>query len=727
MYSKRTALRIKFVLLLSIMLASISCSKNNVSEITDPAKDVIYRLIGGRVDDIDFELISPNKGLETFAIKAKNGKLMLSGSSSVAICYAFNTYLKEACGSMKTWSGEYLNIPSEWPDYEKKITTSPYQYRYFLNVVTYGYTMPYWDWERWEKEIDWMALHGVNMPLATVATEAIAERVWLKMGLEKEEIRNFFTAPAHLPWHRMGNLNKWDGPLSDNWQKNQLELQHKILNRMQELGMEPIVPAFAGFVPEAFVAKHPEMQVKHLTWGGFKPDENAYVLPPDSPFFEEIGKLFIQEWEKEFGKFTYYQSDSFNEMELPVPENDHEAKYKLLAEYGESIYKSIIAGNSDAIWVTQGWTFGYQHKFWDKESLQAMLSRVPDDKMLIIDLGNDYPKWVWHTEQTWKKHDGFYGKKWIFSYVPNFGGKTPLTGELEMYATSSAEALRSPYRKQLIGFGSAPEGLENNEVIYELLADMGWSENEIDLDEWLRMYCNARYGAYPELMEKSWKLLRESVYSSLYSYPRFTWQTVVPDIRRTSLIDKSTEFLEAVKLFLECADELSDSELYRGDAIEFSAFYLAVIADDFYEKALEADANNKSKEAEVLVEKAINILYDIDRLLASHPIYRLEKWLDFARNQGVNTEEKNIYEANAKRLITTWGGFQEDYAARFWSGLIRDYYIPRIKIYFSNSRTSLRDWEETWINTPYESVTMPFEDPLKKAKELIDQQPYDYK
>ncbi len=57
--------------------------------------------------------------------------------------------------------------------------------------------LPYWDWERWEKEIDRMALYGVNMPLATVASEAIAERVWLRMGLNKEEIREFFTAPAH--------------------------------------------------------------------------------------------------------------------------------------------------------------------------------------------------------------------------------------------------------------------------------------------------------------------------------------------------------------------------------------------------------------------------------------------------------------------------------------------------------------------------------------------------
>ena len=82
-------------------------------------------------------------------------------------------------------------------------------------------------------------------------------------------------------------------------------------------------------------------------------------MAPNSPCFEEIGKLFIQEWEKEFGKNVCFLSDSFNEMELPV-END-EAKHKLLENYGESIYKSIIAGDSAAIWVTQGWTFGYQH------------------------------------------------------------------------------------------------------------------------------------------------------------------------------------------------------------------------------------------------------------------------------------------------------------------------------------------------------------------------------
>ena len=123
-----------------------------------------------------------------------------------------------------------------------------------------------------------------------------------------------------------------------------------------------------------------------------------------------------------------------------------------------------------------------------------------DDKLIIIDLANDYPKWIWHTDLTWKVHEGFYGKNWIYSYTPNFGGKTPLTGELEMYATYSAEALRSPYRDKLVGFGSAPEGIENNEVIYELIADMGWQENERSLEPAPKISLQFALFLYPFLM-----------------------------------------------------------------------------------------------------------------------------------------------------------------------------------------------------------------------------------
>lgn len=694
------AFKLTVTILAALML--FGC-KQATSETVKVAEEVICRTIG-TVEDIVLEEVPSVDGKDCYEIDAKDGKLLIKGSSPSAICYAFNKYLRYACGSMVTWGGKKLDLPEVWPDWQEK-ATSPYKFRYFLNVCTFGYTAPYWDWDRWSEELDWMALHGVNMPLASVASEAIARRVWVKMGLTEEEADAFFTGPAHLPWHRMGNLNVFDGPLDSEWHEDQIALQHKILDKMRSLGMEPVAPAFAGFVPPAFMEKHPEIKANQLTWGGFDISCNACVLAPDSPYFQEIGKLFIQEWEAEFGDAKYYLSDSFNEMKLPVDKDDIAGKHSLLAQYGEAIYNSIAAGDPDAVWVTQGWTFGYQHDFWDKESLKALLSNVPDDKLIIVDLGNDYPKWVWHTEQTWKVHEGFYGKQWIYSYVPNFGGKVLPTGDLTMYATGSVEALNSPYSENLVGFGSAPEGLENNEVVYELLADMGWTAENIDLDQWLKQYCLSRYGYWDEGMQQVWSLLHHSVYSSLYSYPRFTWQTVVPDQRRKSLHDINDDFGAAAELFLEYADKCAGSQLYMNDAVEFAALYIAELADRHYEKKNLA--------------KTVELLEAVDRLLATHPDYSLQNWVDYARSHGSDQAKKNQYESNAKRLITTWGGWQEDYAARFWAGLVGNYYIPRIQIYAAEGAEALDAWEENWIMTPYNAEEQPYENPVESALEII--------
>jgi len=36
----------------------------------------------------------------------------------------------------------------------------------FLKLVTFSYTTVWWGWEEWEYMLDWMALHGINLPLA---------------------------------------------------------------------------------------------------------------------------------------------------------------------------------------------------------------------------------------------------------------------------------------------------------------------------------------------------------------------------------------------------------------------------------------------------------------------------------------------------------------------------------------------------------------------------------
>jgi alpha-N-acetylglucosaminidase len=50
----------------------------------------------------------------------------------------------------------------------------------------------------------------------------------------------------------MGNIKRYGGGLTPAWHSDQVELQKKILNRYSELGIVYVLPAFSGFVPDAF-------------------------------------------------------------------------------------------------------------------------------------------------------------------------------------------------------------------------------------------------------------------------------------------------------------------------------------------------------------------------------------------------------------------------------------------------------------------------------------------
>lgn len=146
-----------------------------------------------------------------------------------------------------------------------------------------------------------------------------------------------------------------------------------------------------------------------------------------------------------------------------------------------------------------------------------------------------------------------------------------------------------------------------------------------------------------------------------------------------------------MEIFLSLSDKCKNSPLYFNDAIEFVSLWLGELADRHYEKALKLGKTDKGREE---LRKTVALLTDVDRLLASHPLHKLDNWLSFARGADCSAVEQDAREANAKRLITTWGGWQEDYAARFWSGLIKDYYIPRLEIHFSEKADMMEKWKE---------------------------------
>lgn len=77
-----------------------------------------------------------------------------------------------------------------------------FRFRYYQNVCTVGYSSAWWQWEQWEKNIDWMALNGINLALAFTAQEAIWQRLYQELNLTKEEIDEHLGGPAFLPWYQ---------------------------------------------------------------------------------------------------------------------------------------------------------------------------------------------------------------------------------------------------------------------------------------------------------------------------------------------------------------------------------------------------------------------------------------------------------------------------------------------------------------------------------------------
>lgn len=663
------------------------------------ARRVIERFANGQKLPVKLAVsLDKENGCDVYETSVKNGKLYVNGSSGVAACRGFYDFVKSKGEGIASWSGNRLQCVGKWNDSDKRRIVSPFKHHYYFNVVTFGYTMPYWNWERWQQEIDWMALHGIDMPLALVANEAISARVWKKLGLTDDEIAAYFVGPAHFPWMRMGNISGIDGPLPQEWHDRQVELQHKILNRMRALGMKPVCPGFAGFVPKAMKRVFPDIELVETSWcgGAF----HNWMLSPQHPLFSRIGQMFIEEWEKEFGRNTYYIVDSFNEMEIPFPPKGTAERYSLLADYGDKVYSSIKAGNPDAVWVMQGWMFGYQRHIWDYETLGALVSKVPNDKMLLLDLAEDYNHLFWQNGANWDFYRGFYGKEWVYSVIPNMGGKSGLTGDLEFYANGRLKALRSANKGQLAGYGMAPEGIENNEVIYELVSDGGWTADPIELTQWLQNYSRCRYGqAVPEVMA-FWQGMQQSVYGSFTDHPRYNWQFRPGTVRQGS-IRANADFYRAIEHLSFAVPQLKQSPLFVADLVEMTAQYVGGKIEILVQAIDLAYQQGNVERAAALEAEFEALMLGADRLLASHPILRMENWIAYARGAADTPALKDYYERNARRIVTVWGPPVDDYSARIWSGLLRDYYLPRWQQYFAARRSGksadLAAWELSWV------------------------------
>ena len=205
-----------------IFLITLSCTSHSERE----AMNLARRIVPDYAKSIQFQE-SPSE-TDYYEIIPKGEGIVIKGNCTNSMTAGLGRYLDDAGIDVSWYATQAVEYPAEMPLPDSSVRCNDLvPQRFFLNYCTFGYTMPWWQWEDWERLIDWMALHGVNLPLAITGQEAVWQKVWRRYGLSDDEIRAYFTGPAHLPWHRMCNIDGVDGPLPQKWIDTQAKLQKK--------------------------------------------------------------------------------------------------------------------------------------------------------------------------------------------------------------------------------------------------------------------------------------------------------------------------------------------------------------------------------------------------------------------------------------------------------------------------------------------------------------------
>ncbi|TVU16373.1 hypothetical protein EJB05_39932 [Eragrostis curvula] len=701
------------------------------------ARGLLERLLPSHSASFEFRVISKEHcgGKACFVINNHplfqgegTPEILILGVSGVEISAGLHWYLKHYCAAHISWyktgGAQLSSIP--FPGSLPHVPTGgvliqrPVDWSYYQNAVTSSYSFAWWDWDRWEKEIDWMALQGINLPLAFTGQEAIWQKVFQMYNISKSDLDDFFGGPAFLAWSRMANMHGWGGPLPQTWLDDQLALQKKILSRMYAFGMFPVLPAFSGNIPAALKSKFPSAKVTHLgNW--FTVDSNprwccTYLLDASDPLFVEIGKLFIEEQIKEYGRTSHiYNCDTFDENTPPLSDPNY------ISSLGAATFRGMQSGDDNAVWLMQGWLFTYD-PFWEPPQMKALLHSVPVGRMIVLDL----------------------------CMLHNFAADFEMYGVLDAVASGPIDARLSD-NSTMVGVGMSMEGIEQNPIVYDLMSEMAFHRREVDLKVWVDAYPTRRYGKSVRGLQDAWRILYQTLYNCtdgkndknrdvIVAFPDvepFVIQTTglytstriessVMSSKNIIVKDASSDaydqphlwydtsvVVRALGLFLQYGNEVSDSNTFRYDLVDLTRQVLAKYANQVFLKIIESYKSNNMKQVATLCQHFLDLVNDLDTLLASHEGFLLGPWLENAKGLARNRAQEAQYEWNARTQITMWfdntetrASLLRDYANKYWSGLLRDYYGPRAAIYFKhlllsmekNEQFALEEWRREWIS-----------------------------
>lgn len=692
-----------------------------------PVHELLERIDPGASRKFKMEVREGEK--DFFELDQEGEQVVVRGNNYVSIATGINWYLKYYAHIHLSWNRMKAKLPEVLPPVLRRERHETGQkYRYYLNYCTHSYSMAFWDWERWEQEIDWMALHGVNLVLSITGMEAVWYNMLEQLGYGKKEIGEFIAGPAFLAWWHMNNLEGWGGPNPASWYKEQIRLQQRILNRLQQLGIDPVFPGYAGMLPHDAKEKLGLNVADPGMWCGYK---RPAFLQPSDPAFNRIASLYYAEVERLFGKAKFFSMDPFHE--------GGNTKNVNLEEAGETILKAMKKANTEAVWVIQAW---------GKNPRPAMIENLEAGDLLVLDLWSENEPMWGDPDSPLYRETGFGKHNWLYCMLLNFGGNVGLHGRMDNVINGFYKARESRQEATLQGVGITMEGIANNPVMYELLLELPWRPERFQKEEWIKDYIKARYGKENGQLAEAWSVLIRSVYNcplvqqgtseSLFCArpsetpeSASTWGTA-------GLYYYPLETQKAAEKMLAVADQYKSQPNFCYDLVDVLRQAVADKGKEVWKQVMETYRKRDKAAFEKESRVFLKLILAQDSLLSVCPGFMLGNWLEEAKRKGGTEEEKQLYEWNARTQITTWGnreaaddGGLHDYSHREWAGLLKDFYYPRWKTYFENLKKRLEgkeeeeiDWyllEEAWTRERKVYPVVPQGEVVQRAQEIYQE------
>ena len=698
----------RFIVVISFLFAFSLIGVN-----ANPIVGLLERIDKGASEK--FEVVIVDDIIDFFELSSNEGKIVVKGNNFVSVASGINWYLKYFAGVHLSWNSMDTTLPEQLPLIENPIKVEcNVKYRYNLNFCTFSYSMAFWDWERWEREIDWLALHGINLSLAVTGTEGVWVNTLKKLGYSNREINEFIAGPAFSAWWLMNNLEGWGGENYSRWYKRQIALQQRIVERMREFGIDPVLPGYCGMIPSNAKEKLGIDAVNTGLWCGYK--RPFFILPNDSNF-NRIADIYYNEQEKLFGKADFFAIDPFHEGGLTEGVD--------MGKAGKTILNAMKRCNSDAVWVAQGW---------QGNPNREMIEPIEKGDMLILDLHSE-------SASQWEQ----YGNHdWAYCMLLNFGGNVGLHGKFDAVVNGFYD-LKEGNNVSLKGIGMTPEGIENNPMMFELLTELAWREKRFEREEWLESFVGARYGVCNSTLLRVWEILGGSIYNApKENRQQGTHESVFCarpslDARNASKWANCEDYynpqdiIDAAMLMVSVADNFRGNNNFEYDltdilrqAISEKGRLVLSEIKNAYEMGDSVLFDNKC-------EEFLNLILTQDLLLSCRSEFMVGKWIESARKMGKTPKERDLYEWNAKVQITTWGdrnasenGGLRDYAHKEWNGILRDLYYERWALFFETLKRGDNpdsidwfDFDSEWVNNNKKYKCKEYNNVIDVAKALV--------